>query len=116
MNIPKRILKLPRRVNIAVVIASLPERPFAAVLKSTTDDLFQHLDGDGQSRPRWFAHQKMNMFRHDYVPVDRQRVPDADVLQRVFERGTSCFLTQKRLASITTEGDEMGITCLLKSL
>jgi hypothetical protein len=58
----------------------------------------------------------MNMLGHYHVASDEPPVPAPHPLQRLLEDPARRRCGQKRLAAITTEGDEMQITTLLITL
>ncbi len=58
----------------------------------------------------------MHMLRHDDVTENKKDVPPTDRFKGVFKRGADCLVRQVWKTLVTTEGEEMQITCLLEAL
>lgn len=84
MDIAQRGVELFDAVNVAIVKEALPERSSKHGQESSTDDLLQHLDGDGKLCPFRFVQQQVDMLRHDNVSVDGDSVPEGHPFQSCF--------------------------------
>src|SRR6185369_1679495 len=94
-------------VYVEIVIAFLPERLIRAQCQGSRDRLFQRLQRSRQRRHFRFAHQHMNVFRHDDITRHIELVLDASALQRLLKDGPSMGIAQFRLATITAEGEKV---------
>lgn len=69
----------------------------------------------GQRIPRRFAHQKVDMFGHDHVPVNTQGKALAHFLQAPDKQVVRVRGLKLSFSAITTEGEEVGLSGLVKA-
>jgi hypothetical protein len=58
----------------------------------------------------------MNVFRHDDVAYDYEPVTSANAVQNLQEEITEAFVSEKRLAAVTTESQKVQVVTAIKSV
>jgi hypothetical protein len=96
--------------DVEVIIARLPEGPFAAMNRNRK---LQRLDCLGQDSPLRFTDQQMHMFRHHDIAENTKVIPDTNRFQGTFKEVTSLLRIKMRLPSIATEGDKVEVSGVL---
>ena len=86
MHVAQLLNPLLGRPDIEIVIPRLPKGESTGTgAQLLRHNLFQHLDGHCQTASLGFAHQQVDMFRHDHVTGDVESVPAAHALQGLLE-------------------------------
>ena len=131
MNVPKLLHKLRVVANIEIVVPLLPEM-LRIANQTPRYSLLQGLQPIRQSIPkpdRWpiqaifwlewgslrFTEQKVNMLRHDDIPVNAESVTTPHPLQSRLEDSTACLRGKQATAVVTAECDEMTLPAVLKT-
>jgi hypothetical protein len=93
--------------NIEVIVAGLPEGAFLALHCYRK---FQGLNGFGQEASLRLCYEEMDVLGHDDVAEDVEVVTNPHGFERSFEEFAGAWDAEVGLPSITTEGDEMGVS------
>ncbi len=100
--------------NIEIVIASLPE-VFRIADQPPRYSLLQRLQRFRQGAALRLADQKMNVFRHDNIPVQAKPEASAHALQSRFEGSFCQIVCEQRLTMVAGEGNKVAVSGLLKT-
>jgi hypothetical protein len=113
MHIVQLLQPLITRVNIKVVISSLPEVPLLAPSRHRQ---LQRLPANIQRGNARFTHQQMNMLRHNHIPHYLKLIPAPNTIQPILKQISSSRHTQIPLSSIATKSYKMKVSLVLISL
>src|SRR5579864_7303128 len=101
--------------NVEIVISGLPERRLGLLAQLLRHALLEHLQGGPESAPLRFADEKVNVLGHYDVPHDVETVPAPCLFQGADHCIPRTGSVKQRSPMVTTERDEVEITCLLVS-
>ena len=99
--------------HIEIVITNLPERFLPGLFGNGS---LERLNGARESAALWLGYEQMHMLRHDHITKNMEDVSPSRLLQRSLEQVARRLAAEVRKPMVTTEGDEMEITCQLVTL
>ena len=115
--------QLPARPDVEIIKASLPEMLFGGMIavpafceQCPRNALFQYLQDFRRIVFPRFGDEKMDVFRHDYVPDQSEGIFSTDLRQDGHEAIASPHGSEQGTPSETTEGDEVEITLSVAAL
>jgi len=100
---------LPLGDHVEVVKAQLPEANFG-VSNSPRRPLLEHLHGERWVPDFRFAHEQMDVLRHNDVSEDDKVVFSPDLFQDNLETVSCFWCTKESFPPVTGEGDEVEVS------
>ena len=113
VHVPQLLLCLLRIVHVEVVVAPLPELPLPRLLQQSRSSLLQHLYCRCERAYVRFAHEKMNVLRHQHIPSHNEFIVRPCLFELLLEYRISPPPREKWEAMETAERDEVKTTGLL---
>jgi hypothetical protein len=115
--------QFPARPDVEIIKAPLPEMLFGGMIavppfceQGPRNALFQYLQNLRRVAFPRFGEEKMDVFRHDYVPGQVEGIFSSDFCQDGHEAIASPRGSERGAPSETTEGDEVEITLSVAAL
>ncbi len=119
MQISQLNPELVRITDIPIVVPFLPERTGSGrrvhVRQTFCKTELQVVHRIRQSRTRRFIDQQVNVFRHDHISIDADAEMPSHFFETCDEQVIEIGRLEARLSAGTTEGEEVGLSGLLKA-
>jgi len=123
MHVFQLFCQLPASPHVEIVEAPLPEMLFRGMVavqpfcvQGPRNALFQYLQDFRRIAFPWFGDEKMNVFRHDDISDQAERIFNTDFCQDADEAIAGLRRSEQGAPSGTTEGNEVEITLPVAAL